>query len=494
MELERSAGRAQARGGLAAAAAFLQRAVALTRRSRPAHRPRARRRRGRACRRARSTLAHGMLATAEVGPLDELQRARLDLLRAEAAYAESRGSEAPALLLRAAKTLEPLDPRLARETYLDAWSSALFAGRLASRRQPAPTSRARRWRRRDRRAPARPSDLLLEGFALAFTDGRAAAAPVLARAATGFAGRDVSIEEVLRWGWLATAAAAMVWDYETCRAVADARGRDRPRGRRAERARRQRQRDGAGRRARRRVRRRPRCWSSEAEGVTEATGTHVAPYGALVLAGLQGREAAAAGLIDATIRGVHGRRAGHRGPVRALGAVAAPQRPRPLSRRRWPRPRRRATTRRSCSSPSGRRSSCSRPRRGADEPEVADARRYERIARGHRRSPPPTGRSGSGRGPARCGARARPPSALYREAIERLGRTRLRPELARTHLLYGEWLRREHRRVDARAQLRAAHDQLTAIGMEAFAERARRRAAGDGREGAQAHASRRATS
>ena len=77
-------------------------------------------------------MARGLLAAAEVGPLDELQRARLDLLRAEAAYSESRGSDAPALLLRAAKTLEPLDPRLARETYLDAWSSALFAGRFAS--------------------------------------------------------------------------------------------------------------------------------------------------------------------------------------------------------------------------------------------------------------------------------------------------------------------------------------------------------------------------
>jgi DNA-binding CsgD family transcriptional regulator len=63
--------------------------------------------------------------------------------------------------------------------------------------------------------------------------------------------------------------------------------------------------------------------------------------------------------------------------------------------------------------------------------------------------------------------------SLYREAIERLGRTRLRPELARAHLLYGEWLRREHRRLDARAELRTAHDTFTGLGMEAFAERAR---------------------
>ena len=69
------------------------------------------------------------------------------------------------------------------------------------------------------------------------------------------------------------------------------------------------------------------------------------------------------------------------------------------------------------------------------------------------------------------GAAAEP---LYREAIDRLGRTRLRPDVARAHLLYGEWLRRENRRVDARVELRAAYDQFTTIGMEAFAERASR--------------------
>ena len=95
---------------------------------------------------------------------------------------------------------------------------------------------------------------------------------------------------------------------------------------------------------------------------------------------------------------------------------------------------------------------------------------------------------------ARCWATARPPSALYREAIERLGRTRLRPELARAHLLYGEWLRRENRRVDARAQLRAADDQFAAIGHGGVRRARPARAAGDGREGAQADASRRATS
>src|SRR5439155_237403 len=67
--------------------------------------------------------------------------------------------------------------------------------------------------------PARPCDLLLDGFALVFTEGRAAASPVLRRAATGFAGSEVSVEEVLRWGWLATAAAVYLWDFDTCLAV-----------------------------------------------------------------------------------------------------------------------------------------------------------------------------------------------------------------------------------------------------------------------------------
>src|SRR5947207_9377931 len=129
-ELERSAGRAQARGGLAAAAAFLERSAALT--LDPARRAE----RALATAQAKyqagafdATL--GLLATAEAGPPDQLRRARADLLRGQIAFASSRGSDAPPLLLKAARQFEPLDPRLARETYLDALAAGIFASRLA---------------------------------------------------------------------------------------------------------------------------------------------------------------------------------------------------------------------------------------------------------------------------------------------------------------------------------------------------------------------------
>src|SRR3954470_24694366 len=129
-ELEHSAARAQARGGFSAAAAFLERASELT--VDPA------RRAGRALAAAQATQQAGALddalalvATAEAGPLDEAQRAGVEVLRARISFAADRGSEAPALLLTAARRLESLDSRRARETYLDALNAAVFAGRLA---------------------------------------------------------------------------------------------------------------------------------------------------------------------------------------------------------------------------------------------------------------------------------------------------------------------------------------------------------------------------
>jgi hypothetical protein len=173
-ELERSADRALARGGQAAAAAFLQRAAALT--DDPA------RRAERALAAAQASLAAGAfeiaradLAAAEAGPLDELGRARVDLVRAEIAYAQERGSEAPKLLLRAARTLEVLDVRLSRDTYLEAWGAALFAGRLATGDSLLDdVSRAAATAPRPPDPPL-PCDLLLDGLAMVFTKGRRAA-------------------------------------------------------------------------------------------------------------------------------------------------------------------------------------------------------------------------------------------------------------------------------------------------------------------------------
>ncbi|HWC25091.1 MAG TPA: LuxR C-terminal-related transcriptional regulator, partial [Solirubrobacteraceae bacterium] len=476
LELERSAGRAQARSGLAAAAAFLQRAVAVT--GDPT------RRTDRALAAAEASLgagmfdvARGLMAAAEVGPLDELQRARLDLLRAQAAYSESRDGAAPALLLRAAKTLEPLDPQLARETYLDAWSSALFAGELASSASLHDVSREAQAAARPAER-ARPSDLLLEGFSLAFTEGRLAAAPVLEQAATGFAGSDVSIEEVLRWGWLATAAAAMVWDHETCLAVA-ARGVELGRE------------TGAltvlavsanvlaqavvlagefGRAG---------LLVAEAESVTDATGTLVAPYGALVLAGHRGRATEASALIDATIeqctaggqgtavqyarwaRAVLLNGLGRYEEAVAIAQEASDDTPELFVSVWAALELLEAATR-------------------SDNPELARAA-YGRIAAATAVAPTEWALGVAARSRALL-SEGETAERLYREALERLGRTRLRPELARAHLLYGEWLRRSRRRGDARVQLRAAYDQLTSIGMEAFAERARRELLATGEE------------
>ena len=466
-ELECSAGRAQARGGLAAAAAFLERSVVLS------IDPRQRTHRALAAATAGLNAgdfetAGGLLVTAEAGPLDEMQRARVDLVRAELAFAQRRGSDAPPLLLRAAKALEQLDPRLARDTYLDAWSAALFAGRFARTGSLEDVSREARLAP-PAEQPSRPCDALLDGFALLHTNGRAAATPALQQAAMGFAGDGATAEEVLRWGWLATVAAVVVWDYNSCSAVA-ARGVQLARD------------SGAltvlavglnimaqavalsGDFAK------AAQLISEADGVTEATGAHVLPYGDLYLSAYQGREAHVAELADATVPLAT---AGGQGNavqfVSLASAVVANGR--------------------------GRYREALAPARDAweDMPELvvsmwATSELVEAAARSGEMDIARDGverlgeRIDDGANDWGLGVEARlralitdgeAAEPLYREAIERLGRTRLRPELGRTHLLYGEWLRRANRRVDARGQLRAAHELLAEIGMELFAERAR---------------------
>jgi hypothetical protein len=194
-ELERSAGRAQVRGGMAAAAAFLQRAAELT------AEPRLRSERALAA--AQTSTQAGVLNTATellsmamAGPLDELQQARVELVRGQIAFASVGGSDAPPLLLKAAKQLEPLDAALARETYLDAWYATLFAGQFAGAGDLHEVSRAARSAPPPTGVP-RPSDLLLEGLAVLVTEGRTQAAPLLRQSARIFAEEEIPMAERL---------------------------------------------------------------------------------------------------------------------------------------------------------------------------------------------------------------------------------------------------------------------------------------------------------
>jgi DNA-binding CsgD family transcriptional regulator len=466
-ELERSAGRAQARGGLAAAAAFLQRAVALT--ADPARRVE------RALAAAQASLqagafdaALGLVATAEAGALDGFQQARANLVRGHVAFASGLGSDAPPLLLAAAQRLEPFDLDLARETYLDAWGAALFAGRLATTGDLLEVSRAARAAPPPTREP-RPSDLLLDGLATMITEGRAAAAPTLSRAASAFAAEDGSAEENFRWGWLTTVPSNLLWDDETMHAI---NVRQLRRAREV----------GA-------VVRLPidltalavllAWWGdfagaasaiAEADAVTEATGTRMAPFSAMLLAALRGREAEATSLIESTIDGATAGGQGigvqfarwvsailFNGFARYEDALAAAQEADDdfdLFLSCWALPELIEASVKSRKTELGRSA-------------------LERLAEATTaaRTDWALGIETRCRALLSDGATA---DELYREALDRFGRSRFRPELARTHLLYGEWLRRQARRADAREQLRTAHDLCAAIGMEAFAERARR--------------------
>jgi len=467
-ELERSAGRAQARGGLAAAAAFLERAVLLT--VDPA------RRAERTLAAAQVSLRAGsfgpaleLLTTAEAGPLDELQNARVDLLRGEIVFASGLSSDAALLLLKAAKRLEPLNLDLARETYLTAWMAALFAGRLAGADDLLEVSRAAR-ALPPRAGPPRPVDLVLDGLTLLVTDGPAAAAPTLRQAVSAFSGAAVSAADELRWGWLAQATASALWDDEAWRAMLVRQLRL--------------ARDAGA------LERLPIllaalgtavAWSgdfaaaaalvAEVDAVCEATGTRAAPFTAIMLACMRGYHAEATRLIEATVAEA---RAGGQGNAVAYAHWSAAILANGLGRYADALTAARAASEDTASlyiSMWALPELIEAAARSGNEPAAAAA--LERLT-----DLTQAGGTQFGLGvQARCRALLSGPKAaegLYREAIDRLGRTKLRPELARARLLYGEWLRRVNRRVDARAELRAAHDTLDAIGMAAFAERARR--------------------
>ena len=467
-ELDRSAGRAQARGGLAAAAAFLERAAGLT--------PNPSRRAERALAAARAKYEAGafddalaLAATADAYAVSELHRARVHLLRAQIAFASQRGSDAPQLLLSAARELEPVDNSLARGTYLEALYSTLFVGRLSRGIGVLEVSEAALAGPASRH-PLRPPNLLLQGLTVQFTDGYAAGAPILKEALGAFRGEKVLPAEEGRWLLLACWVAAELWDDDTWRLLSE---------RELERVRH----TGAlaamglslgavsylhavsGDLAA------AESLLDEAQTATEATGIPPFPYARLWVAALRGHQAELSELIESAASEAVARGEGftlaiteqvsavlYNGLGRydaALAAVrCAGERPDEIG------------------SPTWAVAELIEAAVRLDDDALAN-RALERLAVTTRASGTELALGMEARSRALLAERGEA-ETLYRAAIERLSRTSIRVELARAHLLYGEWLRREGRRRDAREQLRTAFEMFTAMGVEAFAGRAER--------------------
>jgi DNA-binding CsgD family transcriptional regulator len=465
-DLELSAGRAQARGGFAAAAAFMERSTELT--VDPT------RRAGRALVAAEAKRQAGavdsarrLADTAERGPLDDFQRAQLELLRAQISFASDRGSDAPPLLLKAAQHLERLDVRRARDTYLDALTAAISAGQGAtdaSARVVARAAMASRPCAGSHRAP----ELLLDGLALLVTDGYASGTPVLKEALRAFRADDLGREERLRWSWLAGRAAAFIWDYDswdvlTARQIQAARDA------------------GAltvlplslGTRAALHL------FSGELalaasvveqmEAVADAIGNHPASYSALTVVAFVGREGDARQLIDASTKDFASRGDGL-GLTIALWATAVLNNALARYQDAFAAAEEALEDPYEVSfSPLATVELIEAASRIGKEDAAAPA--LERLARGTSASGTKWGRAVE----ARCRAllsHDEAAEAAYREAIELLTPTALGFDLARTHLLYGEWLRRERRPRDAREQLRTAYGLFSGFGMEGFMARA----------------------
>jgi DNA-binding CsgD family transcriptional regulator len=496
-ELEHSADRAQARGGLAAAAAFLERSAALT------LDPVRRAERALAAAHAKYLAgaldaALGLVAAAEAGPVDEFRRARAGLLRGRIAFASKpRGSDATPLLVKAARQFEPLDARLARDTYLEALVAARFAGNPASADDVLEVATAAR-AAPPAPQPASASDLLLDGMAVLITEGYPEAAPVLKRAVSACRRGEISTEEELRWLLPVSIPAGLVWDYESWVVLSD---------RQVEMA------IKAGALTALplalNMRTLPHLFAGEladaaslvtkAESATEAIGSSIAPYGALALAAFRGREAEAAELIAATNGAQRGKGVWltfvqwatavlYNGLGRYEEALAAAQ---PASEDVHAL----CFAARELPSVTRGKEHVSGDHSGPVAPPVLDlvanwavAELIEAAARSRvpERAAGPLQRlsqiTRASRTDWALGIQARAHAlvsdgesaeSLYRKAIEYLSRTRLWVELGRAHLVYGEWLRRQRRIRDARDQLRRSYELFTKFGMEAFAERAR---------------------
>src|SRR6185369_10553614 len=217
-ELERSAGRARARGGLAAAAAFLERATVLSVGS-PRRTERALAAASAKIKAGEFAAARDLLSVAESGSPDDFQQARIDLMEAELALLTNRGSDAPSLLLKAARRLESIDAVQSRATYLQALSSGYFAGRLATGGGVLEVARTAAIAPPPTRAPRAP-DLLLDGLVAHYNQGYAAGLPILRKALKAF-GAGMPVDEELRWHWIAGIVARHVWDDESWHALSD---------------------------------------------------------------------------------------------------------------------------------------------------------------------------------------------------------------------------------------------------------------------------------
>jgi DNA-binding CsgD family transcriptional regulator len=467
-ELEHAAGRAQARGGAAAAAAFLERAAALS--------PEPSSRALRALAAAQSKFEAGalddamaLIATAEKGPADDLRRARIQLLRAQIMFASTRGSDAPSLLLEAARGFESIDPSLARASYLEAFSAALFAGRLARGGGVVEVAQAVRARPPLPKAPS-PADLLLHGLAVRFTEGYAAGAPTLKEALRAFGRNTAPPAEDARWLWLACWVASDLWDdkaWTRLSASQLALARD------------------AGALPALTLALSARVaflgtsgdvsavesMAGELRLIADATGIATSPYGALLLAALSGRESEASKLITKVVDEAVSRGEG-------FAVVAAQQ----LSGLLYNGLGRYDAALAAVRDAGEHISDFGAPTLGAAELIESAVRSGERelAERALERLEETT--CGSGTEWA-LGVRARSGALLgdgdgaerlYHEGIERLQLTLVPLELARAHLLYGEWLRRERRRRNAREQLRIALEMFADMGTEAFVGRAER--------------------
>ena len=465
-ELERSAGRARARGGLPAAAAFLRRSVALTKDPT--------KRFERALAAARASLHAGefdaaldVLSIADRSTVDELERARVDLLRAQVVSASDSPGQALGMLLDAAQRLERLDPELALEAFLDAWGGAMFAGNLADITMRDVSSALQSSGSTD---ATHAAALLLEGMSTLMTQGRAVAAPMLRRAVDTFLSEPLSMERGMGWGVITSCASVELWDFASWNLIIDRQmqvARD------------------AGALASLAIILNGKnivlAWAGDLEGadrvggeanvVTGATGTQIAPFGGMLLAALRGREDESFAMLESVSRWALDEGEGFalqyshfttamlcNGLGRYEAAIEAAQR----AWDAWPDWFLAVWAMVELVEAAAR---LGRPDLG-----------QEPLARvlastGVSSSEWALGIAFRSRALLSDGAEA---ESLYRQAIEHLEATQLRPELARAHLVYGEWLRRENRRVDAREQLQLAHSMFSTMGAEGFAERARR--------------------